>query len=145
MERKKYIDTAGWSWKIIFLLLVIDFILGFLLFIFINDIDIVSKIYLFMLIISISSTLIVFLIIEFLRLKLTMLLFLMKYKRKPRVFEFGFFFFSFLATFFTIFAAGLYNNPDKFYDYLQNNWYFMSLYGVGFACGWYHYILRLDY
>jgi hypothetical protein len=98
-----------------------------------------------MLIISFSSALFILLIVEFLRLKITVLLFLMNYKRKPRIFEFGFFFFSFLATFFTIFAAGIYNNPEKFFDFLQNTWYFMSFYGVAFACGWYHYILRLDY
>jgi len=98
-----------------------------------------------MLIISFSSALIIFLILEFLRLKMTALLLLMKYKRKPRIFEFGFFFFSFLATFFTIFSAGVYNNPEEFLNNLQNTWYFMSSYGVAFACGWYHYILRLDY
>jgi hypothetical protein len=143
MKRKKYVDIQNWTWRIIIILFIIASLLSFLLYTY--NIEIVSKIYLYILLISVSSALVFLVALELLKLKITALLFLMKYKKKPRIFEFGFFFFSFLATFFTIFAAGLYNNPEKFLNYLQKTWYFMSFYGIAFACGWYHYILRIDY
>lgn len=143
MEEKKYIDLQKWSRSLIYILLIIDILLTLIVFsITVNDI---SKIYLFMLIYSISSAIIFMIIIEIFKVKLLTVLKLLTFEKKPRIFEFGFFFFSFLATFFTIFASGLYSNPENFLSYIEETWYFMTFYGIAFASGWYHYILRIDY
>jgi len=143
MKEKKYIDSQKWSRLLIYILLVVDILLVLSLFSF--NITVVTKIYLYMLLYSISSALLFMVIVEIFRVKLLTLLELLRYTKKPRIFEFGFFFFSFLATFFTIFSSGLYNNPELFLNYLEKTWYFMSFYGIAFASGWYHYVLRIDY
>ncbi len=142
-REKKAIDIQNWTWSIIVIIFLLDIIL--FSFVFLFPTPIISEIYIRMIIYSLSSALIVMIIVELFTLKLLTAVKMSEYSKKPRVFEFCFFFFSFLATFFTIFAAGLYNNPEGFLEYLQSSWYFMSFYGVAFACGWYHYILRLDY
>lgn len=142
MEEKKYIDIQRWTRFLIYVLLVLDLILILLLFSI--SLNIVTKIYLIMLIYSLSSAIIFMTVIEFFKIKMLSLLKLAPFEKKPRIFEFGFFFFSFLATFFMIFASGLYNNPQEFLVYVQNSWYFMCFYGLAFATGWYHYVLRLD-
>jgi hypothetical protein len=143
MKEKKYIDSQKWSRLLIYILLFVDILLVLSLFSF--NITVVTKIYLYMLLYSISSALLFMVIVEIFRVKLLTLLELLRYTKKPRIFEFGFFFFSFLATFFTIFSSGLYNNPELFLNYLEKTWYFMSFYGIAFASGWYHYVLRIDY
>ena len=65
-------------------------------------------------------------------------------KKTPRIFEFGFFFFLFLATIFAGFAAAGYYISDVGFQVLLNFWYFTVFYGFAFSCGYYHYIRRLD-
>ncbi len=141
-SEKKVVDFQKWSWPIIFIILIFDMVLA-LVTSFMN-INLITSIYLLMLIYSLTSALLFMIVVEIFKLKLFTVIKISKYIKKPQIFEFGFFFFSFLATFFTIFAAGLFNNPEKFLEYLQSTWYFMGFYGIAFACGWYHYILRLD-
>ena len=143
MAEKEFIDIQRWIRSLIYLLLVLDLFLVLILFSL--SLHIVTKIYLIMLIYSLSSAILFMALIEFFKIKLISVLKLITYEKKPRIFEFGFFFFSFLATFFTIFSSGLYNDPQDFLTYLQNTWYFMSFYGIAFANGWYHYVLRIDY
>lgn len=144
MPKKKIVkDLQNWTWTFIAILLVIDIILFIIRVI--TPISTFTEIYMNLLIYSLTSALVFMIIIEFFKLKLLTLLNMVKYVKKPRFFEFGFFFFSFLATFFTIIGVGLFNTSDAFLDFLRSSWYFMSFYGIAFACGWYHYILRIDY
>ena len=64
--------------------------------------------------------------------------------KTPRIFEFGFFFFLFLATIVSGFAAAEYYTSDASFQVLLNFWYFTVFYGFGFGCGYYHYIRRID-
>lgn len=64
--------------------------------------------------------------------------------RRPKVFEFGFFFFLFAATLAAGFAAAGYYIPGVGLDVFYNSWYFSIFYGFAFTCGYYHYIRRID-
>lgn len=143
MKRRKVIDSQKWSRTLIYVLLIIDILL--ILTVLSFEINEITKIYLFTLIYSLSSALTFMIIVEIFKIKLLTFLELIRYERKPRIFEFAFFFFAFLATFFLILASGMFNNPEEFLAYLEKTWYFMSFYGLAFASGWYHYILRIDY
>jgi len=65
-------------------------------------------------------------------------------KKTPRIFEFGFFFFLFVATLVACFAAVGYYISDVGFKVLLNYWYFTVFYGIAISCGYYHYIRRLD-
>jgi hypothetical protein len=69
-------------------------------------------------------------------------------KPKPKIFEFGFFICIFIATIvFTNIIAMLYlpelTEMQRF-EIIQQNFWFVGLYGVAIAFGFYHYILRID-
>ena len=64
--------------------------------------------------------------------------------KTPKIFEFGFFFFLFIATLVACFAAAGYYISDVGSEVLRNLWYFTMFYGFAFSCGYYHYIRRLD-
>ena len=142
MRRKKTVDIQNWSRAAIYLLFIIDILLVLSFFSF--SFTIISEIYLVMLIYSVSSAILFMTLVEIFKIKMVTFLELVKYEKKPRFFKFGFFLFSFLATFFTIFSARLYNDPLDFLKYLKYNWYFMAFYDIAVANGWYHYILRID-
>jgi hypothetical protein len=64
-------------------------------------------------------------------------------KKPKKIFEFGFFVFLFLASYFVSFAASYRGNYDYFNLLLYL--FFMSFFfSVSFAFGYYHYIERLD-
>jgi hypothetical protein len=72
---------------------------------------------------------------------------LKKHDNTPKVFEFLFFLFLFLATLFATFMAmygGSVSTHENVITFLQYNWLWMSSYGLAIVFGIYHYIERLD-
>lgn len=104
--------------------------------------DIIAQIYVSFFYFSGASTFFGFLIIEIFRKRLAA--WLNKFKKTPKIFEFGFFVFLFVATYFVTFAAAYLGNPQKLFSFIQSHWLWVSAFGFAFVCGFYHFVERLD-
>jgi len=67
-----------------------------------------------------------------------------KWKRRPKVFEFGFFFSLFLATLFSTLMASEYFSKGMSVQVLENWMWFSAFYGISFTFGMYHYLWGYD-
>ncbi|GAF73032.1 unnamed protein product [marine sediment metagenome] len=68
----------------------------------------------------------------------------LRMRKTPKLFEFIFFLTLFMATLAATFAAAGFYIEGQGIDVFYNYWWFSGLYGIAIACGYYHYILRID-